>query len=292
MMEMITDVKPTAVVWIASYPKSGNTWVQSVIREAGKDCGFPQKDLDVYRLMQDNAKPVAVSGVRKKISEEPATVLKTHSRCSPNMAIHPQLKLKTVGFVYVKRNPLDMLLSYINFTRLQYERRINDDIYKHALFVDLMGFDKPLPYDEWLGMSIDHIPREHLDHALKRFTELGAVVPGLKMAGGSWLEHCISWDEAAAKVPSVILKYEDLLTANDNFYPIKKLFRFTDEQIELAVARVNSKQRGERSNKIFFNKMDSLYYVNYFSGSVIRQFLDRFSPELVRLGYADLPGGN
>lgn len=286
---MNLEQTPTDVVWIASYPKSGNTWVQSVIREAGKNCGFPQRDLDVYRHIQENVPPSIVSGVRKKISTNPTTVLKTHSPCTKNLVLHPQLKLKTVGFVYVKRNPLDMLLSYINFTRLQYEKRAKDKEYRNSLFIDLLGYEKPFDYTEWVDMTIDRIPRQHLDHALERFTELGGVVPGLKMAGGSWFEHCISWDMAASRVSSVTLKYEDLLASKEGFFPLKRLFRFTEERISEAVDSVNGKLRGAQVNKIFFNKMASAYYTHYFSSSAIQVFFDRFAPELARLGYVDLP---
>ena len=30
------------VIWIASYPKSGNTWIHSVLRLAGKTMAFPR----------------------------------------------------------------------------------------------------------------------------------------------------------------------------------------------------------------------------------------------------------
>jgi len=37
-------------IWISSYPKSGNTWVHSVLRLAGKRYGFPQVDMDAYNI--------------------------------------------------------------------------------------------------------------------------------------------------------------------------------------------------------------------------------------------------
>src|SRR5687768_1005670 len=118
---MARVVTPESVIWIASYPKSGNTWVQTVIRRAGKSHGFPKRDLDVYKHIRAGQAPVAVGGIRPEVSRGHTTVLKTHARHVPGTRIHPELNLQAVGFIYVMRNPLDLLLSYINFTRLQYE---------------------------------------------------------------------------------------------------------------------------------------------------------------------------
>lgn len=42
---------PSDVVWLTSFPKSGATWTQSVVRNAGKNYEGPQIDLDVYNIL-------------------------------------------------------------------------------------------------------------------------------------------------------------------------------------------------------------------------------------------------
>jgi hypothetical protein len=283
---------PEAVIWIASYPKSGNTWVQSVVRRAGRRYGFPRRDLDVYKLLEERRRPEAVeAGIRPEVSKAPTTVLKTHARHSPDGEIHPRLGLRTAGFVYVLRNPLDLLLSYINFTRLQYERNRDSAAYQQTLFSDLLGFERPVPYEQWLDTKLEDIPRANLDHALDRFGEAGTAIPGVRMAGGSWLEHALSWLEAGAALPSVTLRYEDLLKGPDEFLPLGRLFDFRDRQILKAVTAVNERQREQQYNKIFFNKMSAYYYPGFFSAAAIDRFLQRYGGELKQLGYGDLPGG-
>jgi hypothetical protein len=288
-MQCMSEQAAQAAVWIASYPKSGNTWVQTVIRHAGRSFGFPRGDLDVYKLMAEGREPEVVGGVRAEVSRGGrVTVLKTHARYS-EAGVHPRLGLRTAGFVYVMRNPLDMLLSYINFTRMQYERQQNNADYQQALFIDLLGFERPLAYEEWRNVTLEDLPRERLDHALARFTEQEMAITANRMAGGSWLEHCRSWLDCARKLPSVVLRYEDLLRGPEEFMPLARLFTFSPAQIEAAVAEVNARQRGLQFKRVFFNKMSAHYYTQFFSASLISAFLQRFAVQLKEFGYGDLP---
>jgi hypothetical protein len=277
------------VIWVASYPKSGNTWVQTVIRNAGRPYGFPNEDLDVYKLIAEGRQPQVVGGVRPRISAEATTVLKTHRAWSADDRIHPQLALKMRGFVYVMRNPLDVLLSYINFTRQQYAKRKDSAEYQRALFVDLLGFDRPFSFDDWEGMKLEDIPRRHLDHALARFTELETDIPVIAgTTRSSWLHHCRTWKAAGRTVPGVMLRYEDLLDGPQHFFPLRKIFRFSEQEIIDAVTAVNAAQRSRLAKQVFYNKMTSYYFHDFFSPDRIRAFVDRFADELAAFGYADL----
>lgn len=281
--------QPQAVVWIASYPKSGNTWLQTVVRFAGRSFGFPRADLDVYQIVAQGRRPEAVGGVRSQISDRPTTVLKTHDRFVADRDPHAELGMATVGFVYVLRNPFDMLLSYINFTRQQYANRSDSARYRQEVFTDLLGYDEPFTPEAWRDMTLERIPRRHLDHALQRFTELGASIPGVaRMAKSTWIEHGLSWKAAARRLPAVFLRYEDLVSAPEAFLPLQRLFQFTDAQIIDAVNEVNAMQRAKQNKHIFYNKMTSYYFKDYFSRDLVERFIDRYEGPLAELGYADL----
>lgn len=279
-----------SAIWIASYPKSGNTWVQNVVRAAGRAHGFPASDLDVYKMKREHRQPVVVSGVRARLEADKPTVLKTHDNYRPRQ-VHPELGLALAGFIYVIRNPLDVLLSYINFSRIQYENRKQDSRYQRRLFVELLGMDAPVDFDDWRQTTLNDLPRENLDHALRRFTDSATVIPTLNVAGGSWLKHTSSWVTASRQIPSIVLRYEDLIRDESTFLRLKKLFRFSDEEIMTAAAdvRARSRQAESEGTKIFLNKMSSYYYVDYFSRHLIESFVDRFESELATLGYANLP---
>lgn len=282
-----------SAIWIASYPKSGNTWVQNVVRAAGRELGFPATDLDVYKMMREGRKPTVVSGVQTHLQAKHPTVLKTHARYHYGR-IHSQLGLETAGFVYVIRNPLDLLLSYINFSRIQYANRRQDSDFQHDLFVEMLGMSEPAPYEQWRKTTLDDIPRRNLDHALKRYTDNATTIPTLKVAGGSWFEHARSWVGASTSIPSVVLRYEDLIRDNGNFQRLRELFEFEEQDVNRAVLAVHERSlesKSDEGTRIFLNKMTSYYYPDYFSEALIRDFLERYADDLNLLGYGDLPVG-
>ncbi len=287
----MTPPTPQSVIWIASYPKSGNTWVQAVVRDAGRRFGFPRKNLDVYKLIAENRVPDVVGGIQPDVVAPAPTVLKTHSRYTDSGNLHPQLDLKTAGFVHVIRNPLDLLLSYINFTRAQYERRRNVKRFQEGLFIDLLGYERIMSYEEWANVKLEDIPRRNLDYALARFTDSGTVIPGERMAGDSWLNHSFSWLTAGTFLPSVVLRYEDLLKGPEQFLPLQRLFLFPKGQIIKSVERVNVRFGTRQGKSVFFNKMSAYYYPAFFSRPAITRFLTKFEGDLRRLGYEDLPEG-
>src|SRR5271156_62773 len=91
---------PKNIVWIASYPKSGNTWVR-----------FMACNLLYGR--QESAAAVSVLApdihekARELIERAHAGFVKTHFACSPDMPMAE----RTAAAIYVVRRPEDVLVS-------------------------------------------------------------------------------------------------------------------------------------------------------------------------------------
>ena len=95
------------IVWLASYPKSGNTWVRFLLYTLLY--GPPQRSIDVARRIPDVHRPIPF--------EAPASgplLAKTHFALTPR---HPKLD-QTERAVLVLRHPRDILLSGLNYRRL------------------------------------------------------------------------------------------------------------------------------------------------------------------------------
>lgn len=182
------------ILWLASYPKSGNTWVRAFLanlfanqpgpldvnelnRFAVSDqrvgeyetlTGKPYAEIDddeVNRLRPQAQRMIAAS--------RPETVLcKTHSKIAVLKGAPTVEPSVTAGAVYVLRNPLDVAPSY----------------------ADHFGVD--------LDTAIDHLcdPNNHIPrHDRLTFVYLG-----------SWQEHASSWLDAPG-LRRHFLRYEDLL---------------------------------------------------------------------------------
>jgi hypothetical protein len=289
------QVKQMNVLWVASYPKSGNTWVHSVLRLAGKDHGFPQVDMDVYNLARSGVEPRECETVAERFKSRPCTVLKTHSIYREAQKMHklPGVELTNAGFIHVYRNPLDVLLSYLNFTRLEYKAHADNEIYRKNLFQGLLGMEKTYSYDEWLGVSLDDLPRASLDHALDAFSEADMSIKALHGMSGSWLANTRSWLDASKEVPGFSVRYEDLLADPGQFARLAEMFALTPASIQTALDLVNTRARsvavnGNQDQSVFYNKMASFYFSSYFSPEAVARFLARHESALREVGYSEL----
>lgn len=282
------------VLWICSYPKSGNTWVHEVLRTAGKKWGFPRGSMDIYDMQSSGQRPEICVPVLKSVSSEPCYVLKTHSPFKNNGAIHSfaDMPLETVGFIYLYRNPLDLLLSYINFTRIEYSFNSTNDGYKSALFHALLGMTEPIDSQDWVRYTLDSIPQRNLDHALDVFSERGLTIPTC-LPSISWAQHVRGWIDASDKFPSVVLRYEDCIEDPAKFLAMAKFFEFGPRDIVLALRSVEGRSKqvpiaGSESERIFFNKMRPYYFSDYFSAAALQRFYQANGSCLTEFGYGDI----
>lgn len=283
------------VVWIPSYPKSGNTWVHQVLKVAGETHGFPRNaSMDAHAI--ESSREEIHGFPRVKVTKNGCAVLKTHNRYDATGRVHPSLeRLRTVGSIYVRRNPLDVLLSYINFSRIQYFNRKGDGKrYQQELFRTLLGMKDVPDHRAWRAKSLDSLPTKLLDHALDYFSESGMLIPTLSHFG-SWLDHNETWQEAEID-NKLLIYYEDCIQNVEAFSVLGKVFDFSDDEIKSAVRTRNEithaareARSGKPDNKIFYNKMTSFYYVSYFSKAAISRFMERHGDKLKKLGYRDLP---
>lgn len=97
-----------AIVWLASYPRSGNTWLRFLL-QAYVNAG----EIDGMRLSAEI--PDIHNGIAaiNPDASDPLLV-KTHFMWSPQ---HPFAD-KTRGFIYILRHPKDVLLSFLNYRKL------------------------------------------------------------------------------------------------------------------------------------------------------------------------------
>lgn len=122
------------IIWIASYPKSGNTWVRSFIHNLLSGADQPAPIAELPRVFQGELKrrwytplaggrpleeltPDQVFAMRRQVHADiaasaPGTVFaKTHSPWGSYNQVPLQNPAVMTGAVYIVRNPLDVVLS-------------------------------------------------------------------------------------------------------------------------------------------------------------------------------------
>lgn len=137
-MIRINPDDPGGIVWLASYPKSGNTWLRMVLYHTARIMlGIPLEGNDLHQIDRSSiyearalslfeeflGKPVATASwqeivpVRQRVHAEiakraPRPIhIKTHM-AAVNIGDTPTINMSvSCGAIYIIRNPLDIVLS-------------------------------------------------------------------------------------------------------------------------------------------------------------------------------------
>ena len=182
------------IYWLASYPKSGNTWLRIFMENLFRNTTEPASitDLTVVRYadtvhglyqavrgqptskLGDDAELHRLRGPVQRFlaSQAETSFVKTHNILARHQGlplIYPQY---TVGAAYLVRNPFDLVVSYAHH------------------------------YDIGLDDAIEAISSPH-----NRVETSGQSVFQIL---GTWSQHVQSWT-SSAPFRSLVLRYEDLL---------------------------------------------------------------------------------
>ena len=274
------------IIWIASYPKSGNTWLRSLISSYyfSKDKfnfsdlktipNFSVNDFINDNLIIQNGVDVAKQwlNVQRWINENYKKTLffKTHNAC---VALNNNLFTDSdnaAGCIYVVRDPRNIITSYKNFEKKTYEKILYHMKNKEAyLFSQKKGEYK----------SYEFI--------------------------GSWADNYNSWFHNKLGVPICLIKYEDLV--KDTLGELRKIidfianvqniknYSFNIEKAERAVVDASfenlskmEQDRGfseARSNQKFFNMGEKNNWQKLLPVSIKKNIEQCFYSEMKELNY-------
>ena len=197
------------IIWLASYPKSGNTWVRSLLSAYyySKNGNFNfelLKKINVYPQQKyfdvKIDKPGEInfywdSSQEKIISKKKIKILKTHNSL---LALNGKDFTKpkyTLGIIYIVRDPRNVITSLKNHYDLDYEQSLN-----------FMLNEKKYLYD---------IQKKN-DYADFHFLS-------------SWSNHYKSWINNNL-FKKMVIKYEDL--ENNTFKTLKNLIIYINNLLQ------------------------------------------------------------
>jgi len=127
-----------SIVWIASYPKSGNTLVRFLMH--AYLYGLPESSGDI-------AKRIPAVDAGKALPAAPPRYLKTHYKWSEQ---HPFRDLSEAAITVI-RHPRDVLLSAINHVRLKNMSHDTDaKLAEHFIALGGMSFWQQMGYGSWV----------------------------------------------------------------------------------------------------------------------------------------------
>ena len=279
------------IIWIASYPKSGNTWVRSLLSAyLYSDDGifnfsllkkiqqFPsEKFFEFFMKDFSNIKKLSnywiVAQDRINLSNE-ITFLKTHSALCTLENNSFTNKNNTKGVIYIVRDPRNLVTSLSHHFSKNIEESYNFIIDRNRI----------LTQDEW-----------------------GSENFGISTILGSWSDHYKSWSNNKF-APTLVVKYENLIKDTKNSFItiinfLNKLMeiQFNEKKILNAVNSCSFEKLVEREKKDGFfeaiaskknNKKLNFFYLgkknnwkNLLDPKIEKKIRKVFPKEMKELGY-------
>jgi hypothetical protein len=185
------------IVWLASYPKSGNTWLRAFLANLVANRADPLRPDEIRNYTDSETRTDRFSELAGRPSTELSIgeiaalrpdvhaliaqraqgtrLVMTHNFCG-TFDGHPVFNWEvTAGAIYVLRNPLDVVVSMTHHFGLTLDEAI-----------DRLGDDRVASINDEVAVS----------HVI-----------------GSWSSHVEGWADAAERAPGkvIVLRYEDLL---------------------------------------------------------------------------------
>ncbi len=274
------------IIWLASYPKSGNTWLRIFVENLFRNTIEPAKinELTVVRY-SDNSYPLyeRVTGrdvrmmsdseihlLRDPVqsflaSQQETTFVKSHNGLM-TFEGHPLIYLEhTAGAIYLLRNPFDMVVSFADHYKVNHDDAIE-------------AISSP-------------------------YHRINTTKQGIFQILGGWTNHYRSWFSVENFKP-LLMRYEDMIRD-----PVKSFSRFNKflglpknpERLKRAIRNSSFKEAKGQELKLGFNERSRADQQFFRVGKVgsyrkvlterqIGQIIDAHGELLVEAGYINKTG--
>jgi len=219
---------PTGILWIASYPKSGNTWTRALLNNLLKiiqdeDEGAPQNinRMNEYTIWDISARPY------EKILEKPPKDVDRAEIARIRPQVQEQIAERTDGLAMVKTHHalvMDRGVPTINF-----------EITSGAIYIVRNPLDVAISFSNHLGSTIDRA----IEEMGIRNLETGVSETSVYEVYGSWSQHVESWTRKPHRA-IYVMRYEDMLEhPHETFGGLARhlLLPATKDQLQLAIDR-------------------------------------------------------
>jgi hypothetical protein len=182
------------IVWLASYPKSGNTWIRAFLANliANRSDPVPLNDLAHY--CEDEARPELFSTAAGR----PSTELGIDEIAALRPRVHALIASNARGTRFVK--------THNGAGSLDGHPLHNPEVTAGAIYVVRNPLDVAVSMTHHFGLSLDEAIERLANEEVATLNDAMFVMQFL----GSWSQHVRGWaDQAGERV--LVLRYEDLV---------------------------------------------------------------------------------
>lgn len=238
-------------VQLASYPKSGNTWIRHIIGELA-GLPFEKAVIGGHRYPISDAEPIVVNG----------TTYRFFKHHGPLQETEPPVSI----VIYIYRHPLAVFISSLNQMRIRNRR--------DAFIGGKVKTVDEIYHDGEMGYYFDR----YMDQGGWEFYRFSPLTR-------TWYEHFDYWERTSSSVQKLYrIRYEDMLQdACTTFLPIARdLFNKGLEDLRVVMESVDAKTRPDG---VFYWRREAEAFRDYLTEAQIQAFEERYRPYLQRMGY-------
>lgn len=185
------------IVWLASYPKSGNTWLRAFLANLVADRATPLSPDE----LRDYGDAEALAGRYVELAGRPNLELSPEELAALRMDVHALIAQRARGTRLVKTH---------NFCGdFDGHALINWQVTAGAIYVVRNPLDVAVSMTHHFGLTLDEAIARLGDDRVASINDELFVSHFI----GSWSTHAGSWADAAERAPGkvIVLRYEDLL---------------------------------------------------------------------------------
>ena len=182
------------IVWLASYPKSGNTWLRAFLANYVANGAEPVPLNDLQRYADDEARPDLFAALAGK----PSVELDIGEIAALRPRVHAEIAARAKGTRFVKTHNL---AGSFDGHALH-----NMEVTAGAIYVVRNPLDVAVSMTHHFGIDLDTAIDRLADDAVATQNDALFVSQIL----GSWSRHVQSWADLASE-RVLVLRYEDLL---------------------------------------------------------------------------------
>ena len=277
------------IIWISSYPKSGNTWIMFLIA----NYFFNIERKDNFEIVNKNIIKFPPASLIKKFTTKKELIENPYNISKYWLKAQEQAKIMKGNVMFLKNHNALVSVNGNEFTNENFSlasiyiiRDPRDVVVSNAHYSNL-AFDK----------IIQNLCDKNLFYNLNHYNDF----PDIEILG-SWKFHYISWRDGVPNMPKIIVRYEDLIKDSYScFYKIINFlskilnFKLDEEQIKFSVenSKFEKLQNNENkfgyiknnSNTSFFHSGKIQQWKNILNKSQIKTIENKFKEEMELLGY-------
>ena len=189
---------PRGIIWLASYPKSGNTWVRNFLHNLiGVMEGGAEGPQDINAMNRMSTWEIAGPAYEKRLGKKLAECTREEI-AAVRHDVQRGIADDADGLAFVK--------THHALVMDREQPTINFDVTSGAIYMVRNPLDVAISFSHHMGTGID----EAIDHMGRDGLETPVGERAVYEVYGSWSQHVESWTRKAHRTVYV-MRYEDML---------------------------------------------------------------------------------